>query len=465
MSRVAVVTLGCPKNTVDSESLGGLLASSGHEVSDEVSSAEVVVVNTCGFIDAARRETIQEVLDLAELKEEGALKGLVLTGCLVARSAEELADALPEVDAFVDFAAYPRISSIVTEISAGELSERIHGDPGTRFDPAWWDQALITTQRVRFGRRPWSYLKIAEGCDRGCTFCAIPLMRGRFSSRVPEVIENEARALVAQGISELSLVSQDSVRWGRDLGDERLVNLLARLERIEGLRRIRLMYLHPQGVTAELVDAMLSSEVVTPYFDLSLQHVSAGVLRGMGRPGNARRFKALIEGIRERCPEAGIRSSFIVGFPSEQDEDVLELESFISEVGLDWIGCFTYSRESGTRSFDMEDQLPEEAISERFERITRAAELAMESRAASLVGEKLEVLAERYERTENVWIGRSHREAPEIDGDIRFAAPMTLAVGDYLDVLVTEAQGAELVGVAVDESRHPLVRTGGRLGA
>lgn len=449
MSRVAVVTLGCPKNSVDSESLGGLLASSGHEVSDEVSSAEVVVVNTCGFIDAARRETVQEVLDLAELKEEGSLKGLVLTGCLVARSAQELADSLPEVDAFVDFAAYPRISSIVTDISAGTLAERIHGEPGTRFDPAWWDQALISTPRVRFGRLPWSYLKIAEGCDRGCTFCAIPLMRGRFASRSPDVIENEARALVAQGVSELSLVSQDSVRWGKDLGDDSLVNLLARLERIEGLRRIRLMYLHPQGVTDELVDAMLSSEVVTPYFDLSLQHVSARVLRGMGRPGNSRRFAALVDGIRARSPVAGIRSSFIVGFPSEQEEDVSELESFISEAGLDWIGCFTYSREPGTRSFDMEDQLPAEVISERFERITRAAEMAMEGRAAGFEGEVLEVLAERYERAEDVWVGRSHREAPEIDGDIRFEAPRPLAVGDYLDVLVTEAQGAELVGVAV----------------
>ena len=373
----------------------------------------------------------------------------MLTGCLVARSAQELADSLPEVDAFVDFAAYPRISSIVTDISAGTLSERIHGEPGTRFDPAWWDQALISTARVRFGRLPWSYLKIAEGCDRGCTFCAIPLMRGRFASRSPEVIENEARALVAQGVSELSLVSQDSVRWGKDLGDDSLVNLLARLERIEGLRRIRLMYLHPQGVTEELVDAMLSSEVVTPYFDLSLQHVSARVLRGMGRPGNSRRFAALIDGIRARSPVAGIRSSFIVGFPSEQEEDVLELESFISEAGLDWIGCFTYSRESGTRSFDRKDQLPEEVISERFERITRAAEMAMEGRAAGFEGEVLEVLAERYERAEEVWVGRSHREAPEIDGDIRFEAPMPLAVGDYLDVLVTEAQGAELVGVAV----------------
>ncbi|HEU4488748.1 MAG TPA: MiaB/RimO family radical SAM methylthiotransferase, partial [Actinomycetota bacterium] len=321
MSRVALVTLGCPKNSVDSESLGGLLASSGHEVSEDPSSAEVVVVNTCGFIDAARRETIQEVLDLAELKDEGALAGLVLTGCLVARNAPELAESLPEVDALVDFAAYPRIASIVSQVASGTLTERIHGDPGTRFDPAWWDQALVSGPRLRFGRRPWSYLKIAEGCDRGCTFCAIPLMRGRFRSRDPEVIEKDARLLVSQGVSELSLVSQDSVRWGKDFGSANLVDLLSRLERIEGLRRIRLMYLHPQGVTEELVDKMLSSEVVCSYFDLSLQHVSRRVLRAMGRPGDATRFNELIDTIRTRAPLAGIRSSFIVGFPSEQEND------------------------------------------------------------------------------------------------------------------------------------------------
>jgi ribosomal protein S12 methylthiotransferase len=452
MSRVALVTLGCPKNSVDSESLGGLLASSGHEVSEDPSSAEVVVVNTCGFIDAARRETIQEVLDLAELKDEGTLEGLVLTGCLVARNATELAESLPEVDALVDFAAYPRIASIVSEVASGTLTERIHGDPGTRFDPAWWDQALVSGPRLRFGRRPWSYLKIAEGCDRGCAFCAIPLMRGRFRSRDPEVIEKEARLLVSQGVSELSLVSQDSVRWGKDFGSADLVDLLSRLERIEGLKRIRLMYLHPQGVTEELIDKMLSSEVVCSYFDLSLQHVSRRVLRAMGRPGDARRFNELIDAIRTRAPLAGIRSSFIVGFPCEQEDDVLELESFIHDSGLDWIGAFTYSPEAGTRAFDMPEHVDDDDIRERFERVSTAAEQAMERRARVFEGEVIEVLAERYDRAEDAWVGRSVREAPEIDGDVRFEASAPLRVGDYLDVLITEARGAELSGMAADEA-------------
>src|SRR5688500_2548316 len=236
MSRVALVTLGCPKNAVDSEGLGGLLGAGGHEVVEDTAGAEVILVNTCGFIDPARRETVQEVLDLAELKTGGDCKGLVLTGCLVARSAPDLADALPEVDALVDFAAYPRIAEIVSGVAAGTLTERIHGDPGTRFDPAWWDATIAASPRLRFGRAPWAYLKIAEGCDRGCTFCAIPLMRGKFRSRSIETIETEARMLVSQGVSELSLVSQDSVMWGRDTGEGSFTDLLTRLETIEELR-------------------------------------------------------------------------------------------------------------------------------------------------------------------------------------------------------------------------------------
>src|SRR5918998_942487 len=272
MTRVAIVSLGCAKNSVDSEGLGGLIAAAGHDVGGDVNGADVVVVNTCGFIDAARRETIDEVLDLGQLKREGHVRGLVLAGCLVARSAPELADALPEVDALVDFTAYPRIGSIVSDLASGVPVQRIHGNPGTRFDPAWWDAAMARASRLRFGRPPWAYLKIAEGCDRGCTFCAIPLMRGKLRSRPLAQIETEARHLVAQGVSELSLVSQDSVMWGRDTNEGSLSDLLRTLDRIQGLARVRLMYLHPQGVCDELIDVMFECPSVVPYFDLSLQH-------------------------------------------------------------------------------------------------------------------------------------------------------------------------------------------------
>ncbi|MFN2588727.1 MAG: 30S ribosomal protein S12 methylthiotransferase RimO [Actinomycetota bacterium] len=447
MSRVAIVTLGCPKNSIDSEGLGGMLDAAGHSISDDPSSADVVLVNTCGFIDPARRETVQEVLDLAELKEGGTLKGLVLTGCLVARAADDLAEALPEVDALVDFAAYPRIPEIVAGAASGSLSQRVFGAPGARFDPAYWDATIAGGPRLRFGRAPWAYVKIAEGCDRGCTFCAIPLMRGKFRSRSIETIVSEARGLVAAGVTELSLVSQDSVMWGRDTGEGSFVDLLRELERtVDGLRRVRLMYLHPQGVTEELVDAMLASGVVAPYFDLSLQHVSPRVLRAMGRWGNRARFDAMIERIRSLDPMAAVRATFILGFPGETDEDAGEVAAFVAGTPLDWVGTFTYSPEEGTRSFDLPERVPDAVARERAERVATVADATMEERARSLAGSRLDVLAERLDVSTGRWTGRSHREAPEVDGEITFAARRPVRVGDYVDVLITGSDGADLVG-------------------
>ena len=446
MARVFISTLGCPKNAIDSEGLGGLLTAGGHEVAEGPQGADVVLVNTCGFIDPARRETVEEVLDLAELKETAGLKGLVMTGCLVARAADELAGSLPEVDALVDFAAYPRIADIVGAVATGSLTERIQGDPGTRFDPAWWDASMAAAPRVRFGRAPWAYLKIAEGCDRGCTFCAIPLMRGKFVSRSTDVIVAEARHLAAQGVSELSLVSQDSVQWGRDIGAGNLTDLLRALEDVDGIRRIRLMYLHPQGVTEDLIDTIAGSEKVVSYFDLSLQHVAPAVLKGMGRWGSAERFKTMIDRIRNLDPLAGIRTTFILGFPGETDDDAAEVEAFVADSDADWIGTFMYSREAGTRSHDMAAQVPADVARERAEAVRVAAEAAMERHAASLIGETFEVLVERFDLTEQRWIGRSHREAPEIDGEISFTTDETPSVGDYIEIEITDAVGADLEG-------------------
>jgi ribosomal protein S12 methylthiotransferase len=446
MAKFSIVTLGCPKNEVDSEGLGGLLAAQGHQVTESVEDAEVVLVNTCGFIDPARRETITETLELAELKETAGLKGLILAGCLVARSAGELNESLPEVDAFVDFAAYPRISDIVEDVAAGTLEERIHGEPGTRFDPAWWDATIAAAPRVRFGRAPWSYLKIAEGCDRGCTFCAIPLMRGKFRSRDVHAIETEARRLAEDGVTELSLVSQDSVMWGRGSGEGNMAALLRRLERIDGLKRIRLMYLHPQGVTDELIDSILESDVIVSYFDLSLQHVAKPVLRGMGRWGSRERFDSIVSRIRNGDPLAGIRSTFIMGFPGETEDHARAVESFVSDTELDWVGVFTFSQEEGTRSYDMPEQVDAEVSRERSARVQGLADLTMERRARSLVGSTFEVLVERFDLEESAWIGRSKREAPEIDGEITVATDAPLHVGEYIDVRITDSVGADLVG-------------------
>jgi len=423
-----------------------MLAAAGHEVGESVDGADVVLVNTCGFIDPARRETVQEILDLGDLKGPEGVRGLVVTGCLVARSADELADALPEVDALVDFAAYPRIAEIVEGAAAGTLPQRVYGDPGTRFDPAYWDATLEASPRIRFGRAPWAYLKIAEGCDRGCAFCAIPLMRGKFRSRTPEVIEHEARHLAAQGISELSLVSQDSVMWGRDISAGDLVSLLERLETIDGVERIRLMYLHPQGVTEKLIDTMLSSDVVVSYFDLSLQHVAPNVLRGMGRWGGRARFEKMIDRIRSQDPSAAIRSTFILGFPGESEDDAAAVETFVEDTDLDWVGTFTYSPEVGTRGYDLPDEVPEVVARERTERVAGAGERTMDKRAAGFTGTTLRVLVERLDVETGTWSGRSHREAPEVDGEIRFTSDEQLRVGAYVNVSITQTDGADLLG-------------------
>ncbi len=446
MARVAIVSLGCPKNAIDSEALAGLVASGGHALTPGVEDADVVLVNTCGFIDPARRETVEEVLELAELKQRGSLRGLVLTGCLVARSAADLDGALPEVDAFVDFDAYPGIAHIVDGVLAGTLDERVHGRPGTRFDPAYWDATIAAAPRIRFGRKPWAYLKIAEGCNRGCTFCAIPLMRGKLASRPPEQVIAEARHLVAGGVRELSLVSQDSVMYGRDIGAPGLTDLLRSLERIEGLERVRLMYLHPQGVDDALIDTMLSSPVVADYFDLSLQHVSAPVLRRMGRWGGRERFEALVTRIRDRAPHAAVRATFILGFPGESEDEAAAVADFVADAGLDWVGTFAYSPEDGTRSAELPGRVPEAEVRARVDAVASVAEEAMSRRAAYYVGATQRVLVERYVPGEDVWIGRSEREAPEIDGETRFAGRPGLAVGDVVDVAITAAEGCDLVG-------------------
>ena len=449
MARVALVTLGCAKNAVDSEGLGGLLSQAGHSVKRDASEADVVLVNTCGFIDAARRETIEEVLDLAEAKRRGELQGLILTGCLVARSAPELAEALPEVDALVDFAAYPTIGKVVDDVAAGAGAPRIAGEPGRRFDPAWWDEAMVRASRLRFGRTPWAYLKIAEGCDRGCTFCAIPLMRGKLRSRTLEQVDLEARQLVAQGVSELSLVSQDTVMWGRDRGTAGLETLLRRLDAIDGIERLRLMYLHPQGVSDELIDLMFALDSVVPYFDLSLQHVVPQVLRAMGRWGSRSRFEHIIERIRAQDALAAVRATFILGFPGESEADAEEVEAFVAETDLDWVGTFAFSSEEGTRADALSGKVTSVETRARVERVSAMAEVAMARRAASFVGTRRRVLAERWLREDARWTGRSEREAPEVDGAITFASDEPLRVGDYVDVLITGAEGADLVGERV----------------
>ena len=416
-SRYWLETLGCPKNQVDSDKLAGVLESDGLQVADGPEEADLVVVNTCAFIEAAREESIETVLALAAGKKDGAR--VVVTGCMAERYGAELADALPEVDQVAGFGVPVR-----------------WGDGLPSFD-------LLNLPRPP-ARAPWAYVKVAEGCDRHCGFCAIPSFRGPQRSRSRASIMAEVEALDVQ---EIVLVAQDLVSWGRDVsalksagtGHARtgLVSLIKEIgERVE---RARLLYLYPSGLTDELVEAIGASGC--PYFDLSLQHVSRPLLQKMRRYGDGRRFLEKIDGIRRRFPEATFRSSFIVGYPGETEEDQDALLGFLEEAQLDWVGFFAFSNEEGTYATGLPDHVPPSLVAERMAECSERQEPITSSRRSCLVGTECRVLVD------SPGVGRSHREAPEIDGIVH--VPLGLAPGTWAGVLVSGAVGPDLVAEEV----------------
>jgi ribosomal protein S12 methylthiotransferase len=425
-ARFHVETLGCPKNAVDSDKLTAALLADGLAPAASVQEAELVVVNTCAFVEAARQESIDTALAVAEARKPGAK--LVVTGCMAERYGAELAAALPEADAVVGFGGEGALADVVLKrkpTGVRDLLELPRPAPSA----------------------PWAYVKIAEGCDRACAFCAIPSFRGKQRSRAPEAIEAEARSLVARGASELVLVAQDLAWYGRDAGEPgALAPLLRRLDRLstDGLSRIRLLYLYPSEVREPLVSTMLDLPTVVPYFDLSLQHASAGLLRRMKRWGNGERFLDLVEDIRAREPDAAFRSSFIVGFPGETEQDHDELLRFLTEVELDWAGFFPFSREDGTPAATMDGVVPDELMHERLRECADVQDPITQAARDALVGICVDVLVDGVDDETGEPFGRSHREAPEIDGVIHitdaFARP-----GAQVRARVASAFGPDLV--------------------
>lgn len=412
--RFFVETLGCPKNVVDSEKVAASLVADGLVAVDRAEDADLVVLNTCAFVEAARRESVDVALELAEARRPGAR--LVLTGCMAERYGAELAEALPEADAVVGFAGEGSLSEVVL---------RGRAPTGVR--------DLLELPRPE-PRAPWAYLKVAEGCDRACAFCAIPSFRGRQRSRSPEAVLDEAKGLVAGGVREIVLVAQDLASYGRDAGEPgALVPLLGRLDSLapDGLARLRLLYLYPSEVRAPLVDALLELGTGTAYFDLSLQHASGGLLRRMKRWGDGDRFLALIEGIRARRPDAAFRSSFIVGFPGETEDDHDALVSFLGAAQLDWAGFFPFSAEDGTPAAGYPDRVPAVLAAERATELGEAQDAVTRARRDALVGTTVEVMVDAVREagcsspggTRAGAVGRTFREAPEIDGVVRLTGP------------------------------------------
>ncbi|MDQ2727905.1 MAG: 30S ribosomal protein S12 methylthiotransferase RimO, partial [Actinomycetota bacterium] len=415
-------TLGCPKNQVDSDKLAGMLEAQGHGPASDVEEAELVVVNTCAFVEAARAESIETILDLSERRAGGAR--LVVTGCMAERYGSELAAALPEVDAVAGFGQPitlgPKPS---TRVPAGRATDVARLPEGVAaFD-------LLELPRPPAGA-PWAYLKVAEGCDRACGFCAIPSFRGKQRSRVEADLLAEVDAL---GASEIVLVAQDLASYGSDLGRRgAIIDLIRAVS--ERVARTRLLYLYPSALSPSLIQTM--GETGCPYFDLSLQHVSGPLLRRMRRWGDGRRFAERIERIREHWPAAAFRSSFIVGYPGETEEDHDQLLRFLGEAELDWAGFFAFSPEAGTYAAELDGHVPGEVMTERLAECSEIQDAITARRRAGLIGTAATVLVDVP------GVGRSHREAPEIDGII--SLPTEVPVGALVDVVITGAEGPDL---------------------
>ncbi|MGZ4615005.1 MAG: 30S ribosomal protein S12 methylthiotransferase RimO [Actinomycetes bacterium] len=467
--RVALVTLGCGRNEVDSEELAGRLAADGWELVVDAADADVAVVNTCGFVDAAKKDSIDTLLEAAELKGSGRTRAVVAVGCLAERYGETLAQELPEADAVLGFDDYESISErLQTIIDGGSHVPHAPRDRRKLLPLAPRDRQQDTAHvpghvavadlpdgiapasgppRVRLSAGPTAALKLASGCDRRCTFCAIPSFRGAFVSRRPADVLAEARWLAQQGARELFLVSENSTSYGKDLGDIRLLEtLLPELAALEGVDRVRVSYLQPAEMRPSLVEAITSTPGVVPYFDLSFQHSSASVLRRMRRFGDTDRFLELIESVREAQPEAGIRSNVIVGFPGETEADLAELERFLVGARLDAIGVFGYSDEDGTEAAGLDEKVDEAVVRARVERISRLADELVAQRAEERLGETVEVLVESVD--DGVAEGRAAHQAPEVDGSTTLLGT-GFVVGQLVRATVVDTDGADLVAEAL----------------
>ncbi|WP_031508723.1 30S ribosomal protein S12 methylthiotransferase RimO [Streptomyces megasporus] len=472
---VALVTLGCARNEVDSEELAGRLAADGWELVEDAAEADVAVVNTCGFVEAAKKDSVDALLEANDLKDHGRTQAVVAVGCMAERYGKELAEALPEADGVLGFDDYADISERLGTILAGgahvphaprdrrkllpispverqgaavalpghgEVAATAPADLPEGVAPASGPRAPL---RRRLGSSPVASVKLASGCDRRCSFCAIPSFRGAFVSRRPSDVLTETRWLAEQGVKEIMLVSENNTSYGKDLGDIRLLEtLLPELAAVDGIERVRVSYLQPAEMRPGLIDVLTGTEKVAPYFDLSFQHSAPGVLRAMRRFGDTDRFLELLETIRAKAPRAGIRSNFIVGFPGESEADLAELERFLIEARLDAIGVFGYSDEEGTEAATYEDKTDPEVVAERLAHISRLAEELTAQRAEERIGETVRVLVESVGEEDGP-TGRGEHQAPETDGQTFLTGVSGLSVGQMVEAKVVATEGVDLV--------------------
>jgi ribosomal protein S12 methylthiotransferase len=441
---VGIVSLGCAKNLVDSEVMLGLLSTKGLTIVNEPEDAEVLIVNTCGFISSAKEESIDTILQMAEYKEKGKCKVLIVAGCLAQKYKSELLDQMPEVDAIIGTGDIEKLPEILEQALGGIKIAEVN-------TPDY----LYSHENLRIQTTPSysAYLKVADGCDNCCSYCIIPELRGSYRSRPMESILAEAKTLAEKGVKELMLIAQDTTRYGEELyGEFRLAKLIKELEKIDGIEWIRILYCYPTHFTDELIDTIAESKKVCKYLDIPLQHAADEILNSMNRRGNQAQVKELISKLKSKIPDIAIRTTFIVGFPGEKEENFTYLKNFIEEEKFDWVGVFTYSQEEGTPGAEMPNQVPEEIKEERYHQLMEMQQGISYQRNQHLVGKVFDVLVEGVSDQEGlVYRGRTFRDAPDIDGHVYFEGK-DLLPGDFVKVKITESYDYDLMGEFVNES-------------
>ena len=446
MTKIGFVSLGCSKNLIDTEVMLKKLADAGYAIVPDETQADIVVVNTCGFIESAKQESIENILDVAWLKTNGKLKGIVVTGCLAERYREQVSEEMPEVDAVLGTGSY---DEIVTAIKAVEAGEKFSSFKDKEAAPLGGER-LVTTPEYT------AYLKIAEGCDNRCTYCAIPSIRGRLRSRKVEEIVAEAKDLEAVGVKELNLIAQDTSRYGLDLyGRYALADLVRAITRETKIPWIRLLYCYPDKITDELIAEMRDNPRLLKYMDLPIQHISDKILTAMNRHGNAALIRDAVARVRKSIPGVTVRTTAIVGFPGETDEDFSELCAFIKEARFDRFGAFPYSQEEGTPAADFPDQVDEQTKQDRYDILMQTQlEISAELQRQK-IGSTVTVLCEGYDVVAGTHYGRSEADAPDVDGKVYFSSPVRVPAGKFVEVKITDALDYDLVGECVTKLNKP----------
>ena len=442
MTKVGFISLGCSKNLVDTEVMLKNLYDAGFEITPDETEAEIVVVNTCGFIESAKQESIDNILDIAWLKEHGKCKHIIATGCLVERYREEVMNELPEVDALIGVGSLCDIAEACAAVMRGEKYTSFRDKNTSKLGG---ERILTTADHT-------AYLKIGEGCDNRCTYCAIPLIRGSFRSRTIEDIVKEAKDLESLGVKEVNLIAQDTTRYGLDIyGKYSLAELVRAICRETQIPWIRLLYCYPDKITDDLIEELKNNTRLVKYMDIPIQHIADPVLARMNRHGGTSLIKETVKNLRERVPGIVLRTTAMVGFPGETEEDFVELCEFVKEARFDRFGAFTFSAEEGTAAAEMEDQIDEQVKQDRYDTLMQTQLTVSEELSADKIGQTLTVLCDGYDTVAEIHYGRSYADAPDVDGRVYFKSPKRIATGTFCEVKITEALDYDVVGEIIGD--------------